>query len=254
MIFIAEVFSAGMLLIYLLMLTLDARGQAFSDPVFARPGQTVHPAHQAEMVRKIYTSQIGVREKLNNSGREVEEYLRYVKLAKGNPWCAAFVCWVYGQAGVGNPRTGWSPGLFGEGRVIWARGEPRTKSQEPGFGARKFYNPVQSTVDRINPDGGFAYPTSLTSGFRLLTSDRPPTSFIRPTQTSGLRPQTSDIFGLYFPEKGRIAHVGFIDEWNDPWVVTVEGNTNVLGSREGDGVYRKRRLVRTVEKVARYVE
>ena len=29
--------------------------------------------------------------------------------------------------------------------------------------------------------------------------------------------------------------------------------TNVLGSREGDGVYRKRRLVRTVDKVARYV-
>ena len=30
--------------------------------------------------------------------------------------------------------------------------------------------------------------------------------------------------------------------------------TNVLGRREGDGVYRKRRLVRTVDKVARYVD
>ncbi|MBC7759130.1 MAG: hypothetical protein H7069_09750 [Phormidesmis sp. FL-bin-119] len=66
-------------------------------------------------------------------------------------------------------------------------------------------------------------------------------------------PGTSDVFGLYFPEKGGIAHVGFIDEWKDPWVITVEGNTNVLGSREGDGVYRKRRLIRTVDKVARYV-
>ena len=47
--------------------------------------------------------------------------------------------------------------------------------------------------------------------------------------------------------------MGFIDEWKDPWVITVEGNTNVLGSREGDGVYRKRRLVRTVDKVARYL-
>ena len=47
--------------------------------------------------------------------------------------------------------------------------------------------------------------------------------------------------------------MGFIDEWKDPWLITVEGNTNVLGSREGDGVYRKRRLVRSVYKVARYV-
>ena len=71
-------------------------------------------------------------------------------------------------------------------------------------------------------------------------------------QEQGL-PSIGDIFGLYFPEKGRIAHVGFIDEWKDPWLITVEGNTNVLGSREGDGVYRKRRLVRSVYKVARYV-
>ena len=70
---------------------------------------------------------------------------------------------------------------------------------------------------------------------------------------NNLIPTTGDIFGLFFPEKGRIAHVGFIDEWKDPWVITVEGNTNVLGSREGDGVYRKRRLVRSVYKVARYV-
>ena len=47
--------------------------------------------------------------------------------------------------------------------------------------------------------------------------------------------------------------MGFIDEWKDPWVVTVEGNRNVLGSRDGDGAYRKRRLVRSVYKVARYV-
>ncbi|MES2875810.1 MAG: hypothetical protein V4708_18950 [Bacteroidota bacterium] len=243
--------SAGMLVIYVLMLTLDARGQAFTDPLFVRPGQTVHSTHLVEKVRKIYTSQIGVREKGNNSGKEVEEYLKYVKLVKGNPWCAAFVCWVFGRADIANPRTGWSPGLFGEGRVIWRNGEQGTKNKEQRFGSRKFYNPVQNTVDGINPDGGIAYPTSLTSGFRLLTSD-PRNTRTRPQKLP--TPNTGDVFGLYFPEKGRIAHVGFIDEWKDPWVVTVEGNTNVLGSREGDGVYRKRRLVRTVSKVARYVE
>jgi hypothetical protein len=34
----------------------------------------------------------------------------------------------------------------------------------------------------------------------------------------------------------------------------VEGNTNESGSREGDGVLRKRRLVRSVWKVAGWVE
>src|SRR6476661_4335715 len=51
-------------------------------------------------IQEIYTSQIGVREKKVNSGPEVEKYLAYVGLKKGNPWCAAFVCWVFGEAGV----------------------------------------------------------------------------------------------------------------------------------------------------------
>jgi hypothetical protein len=62
-----------------------------------------------KQVRDIYTSQIGIREKGSNSGPAVEQYLRYVNLPKGNPWCAAFVCWVFGQAGIENPRSGWSP-------------------------------------------------------------------------------------------------------------------------------------------------
>ncbi len=201
-------------------------------------------------VRQLYTSQIGVRERHTNSGPEVEQFLRYVNLPKGNPWCAAFVCWVYGRAGVGNPRSGWSPDLFGEGRVIWGRGEQGTKNKEQRFGAGKFYNPALNTVDGINPDGGFAYPASLTSGLRLLTSD-PRNTRTRPQKLP--TPNTGDVFGLYFPEKARIAHVGFIDQWDGTWLTTVEGNTNDSGSREGDGVYRKRRLVSSVYKVARYV-
>jgi hypothetical protein len=36
-------------------------------------------------------------------------------------------------------------------------------------------------------------------------------------------------------------------------VITVEGNTNQAGSREGDGVWRKRRMVGSVWKVAGFV-
>lgn len=66
-------------------------------------------------------------------------------------------------------------------------------------------------------------------------------------------PLLSDVFGLYFPEKGRIAHVGFIETWGAKTVTTVEGNTNEAGSREGDGVYRKIRLTRQIYAVARYI-
>ncbi|SFG62325.1 CHAP domain-containing protein [Pedobacter insulae] len=144
-------------------------------------------------VKQIYTSQIGVREQGNNSGPAVEKYLAYTGLAKGNPWCAAFVCWVYGQAGITNPQTGWSPSLFPATKVIWDRG----KQKKP--------------------------------------------------------PAQADIFAIYFADKGRIAHTGFIDSWDNTWLITVEGNTNTQGSREGDGVYRKRRLVKSIYQVARYV-
>lgn len=144
-------------------------------------------------VKQIYDSQIGIREHGNNSGPQVEKYLTYTGLAKGNPWCAAFVCWVYGQAGVSNPKTGWSPNLFPPKTIIWDRG----KQQKP--------------------------------------------------------PTRADIFAIYFADKGRIAHTGFIDSWDGTWLITVEGNTNTQGSREGDGVYRKRRTVKSIYQVARYV-
>jgi hypothetical protein len=67
-------------------------------------------------------------------------------------------------------------------------------------------------------------------------------------------PQPGDLFGIYFRSKGRIAHVGFIDKWQGTTVLTVEGNTNEAGSREGDGVYRKRRLARQIYKTANWID
>jgi hypothetical protein len=54
----------------------------------------------------------------------VEAYLAYVGLKKGNPWCAAFVSWVFWKAGYPKPRSGWSPDLFPPSR--------RTKKPVPG--------------------------------------------------------------------------------------------------------------------------
>ena len=101
------------------------------------PGQEPIIHAKQQQVQQIYSSQIGIREKQANRGAEVEKYLQYVNLPKGNPWCAAFVCWVFGQANVENPRTGWSPELFKGSKVIWDRAESRKPkacqvNQEPG--------------------------------------------------------------------------------------------------------------------------
>lgn len=130
----------------------------------------------------------------NNDGKAVEMYLHYVGLPKGNPWCAAFVCWNLGQNAVKNPRSGYCPDLFNPKQLVWQRNRKNNGT-----------------------------------------------------------PRQADVFGIYFPEKKRIAHVGYIDHWSDKTVTTVEGNTNQAGSREGDGVYRKIRLTRQIYAVSRYI-
>lgn len=68
------------------------------------------------------------------------------------------------------------------------------------------------------------------------------------------QPQTGDVFGIYFSNLKRIAHVGFVDSWDEGnYAITVEGNTNDAGSREGDGVYRKRRLKNQIYKVSDFI-
>jgi hypothetical protein len=71
---------------------------------------------------------------------------------------------------------------------------------------------------------------------------------------SGALPLPGDVLGIYFPSKKRIAHVLFCEEWRGRTVVTVEGNTNEAGSREGDGVYRKIRLTAQIDRAARWIK
>ncbi len=196
------------------------------------PGQEPLIHAKQQKVKQIYTSQIGIREMHSNSGAEVEKYLHYVNLPKGNPWCAAFVCWVYGQASIENPRTGWSPDLFKGSKVIWSKAESRKLKAKSlsGESGNKTQVPIAMGSRQ------YTYPTSQTTDNRQQTT-----------------PGTGDIFAIFFPDKNRIAHVGFIDQWQTDWVITVEGNTNTEGSREGDGVYRKRRPVKSIYQVARYI-
>jgi hypothetical protein len=68
-----------------------------------------------------------------------------------------------------------------------------------------------------------------------------------------IEPKPGDVFCLYFPKMKRIAHTGFFDRRiNSTVYESVEGNTNQAGSREGDGVYRKRRSFNATYVISRW--
>ncbi len=72
---------------------------------------------------------------------------------------------------------------------------------------------------------------------------------VRPTwdrQRKGVPLKPADVFGIWFHSMGRVAHVGLVERNEGEWLVTLEGNTNGGGLRDGDGVYRRRRLATNV--------
>ncbi len=66
------------------------------DPV---PQRETLDASIRDKVVSIAKSQLGINDNGNNTGPEVEQYLAYAGQPPGQPWCAAFVQWVFGQAG-----------------------------------------------------------------------------------------------------------------------------------------------------------
>jgi len=63
----------------------------------------------------------------------------------------------------------------------------------------------------------------------------------------------ADVFGIYFNNLNRIAHVGLIESENEGVVRTVEANTDGSGGRDGDGVYKRKRFKRQIYKVSRWI-
>lgn len=77
--------------------------------------------------------------------------------------------------------------------------------------------------------------------------------------SNGATARPGDTFGIYFPSKGRVAHTGFVETWGSGSVVTIEANTSPQAAtgeadRNGDGVWRKRRLKASLYKVKDWIE
>lgn len=102
-----------------------------------------------ERIAAVALQEIGVQEATgNNDGMRVEEYLAYTGLGKGHAWCAAFVSWCYGQAGLAVPRNAWSPALFPLAR--------RYTSQQIGQGTVRqadLFAIYSTSIQRINHVG-----------------------------------------------------------------------------------------------------
>lgn len=80
----------------------------------------------------------------------------------------------------------------------------------------------------------------------------------QPSKNINNTPQPGDVFGIYFASKGRIAHVGFVIDWGEKFVTTIEGNTDADAtegekSREGNGVFKKKRLKRQIYAVSTWL-
>lgn len=59
-------------------------------------------------------------------------------------------------------------------------------------------------------------------------------------------PQRCDLIFIWDRRNNRPGHIGLVENWGMKYVITIEGNTNTAGSREGDGVYRKVRPINSI--------
>jgi len=59
-------------------------------------------------------------------------------------------------------------------------------------------------------------------------------------------PDRGDLFVMAF--NGGLGHIGFVEKVEGDWIHTLEGNTNDDGSREGIGVFRRKRRIKDINR------
>ena len=68
-------------------------------------------------------------------------------------------------------------------------------------------------------------------------------------------PLEGDVVSYYFASLKRVAHVGFFEKIDKSgYYITIEGNTDGSGGREGDGVYKKKRHAYQIYAITRYIK
>jgi hypothetical protein len=135
---------------------------------------------------EIAESQLGVNERTKNSGPEIDEYLKFVGLGPGFPWCAAFGCWG-----------------------------------------------IHETVKR-------GYPTDFKYSAGVLAMWN-----ANKAKYGAKTPMRGDLFIMDFG-RGK-GHTGIVTSVDGNILQTIEGNSNLWGSREGTHVLRGKRDRRNIK-------
>ncbi len=159
-----------------------------------------HSSLLANQTAQVALRYLGITEspRGSNRGPHIDDFLRFVGLQPGNPWCTAFVCYCVHKAaeelGIQTdfPKTAWTPTLL-------------------AFAKQKNILITQAEI------------------------------------AMGVRPQRGWVFMLYYPNLKRVAHSGIVLRTLPAGLVlTIEGNTNNDGSREGYKVARRIRRLKSI--------
>lgn len=129
--------------------------------------------------------------------------------------------------------------------LTWAAAQVRT--MEKPVGSNK--NPYAAKAGHANGQAWCA--TFLVAGWKVNKVPLVPgtNSAFTPTMQNGFKnsgklfnsPRAGDVGFLFDKGLGRIAHVFFVEKVEGDFVKTIEGNTNLDGSRTGIGVFRHSR-------------
>lgn len=132
--------------------------------------------------------------------------------------------------------------------------QSESKKQQEGTTGRTSKKSSKASGSKGRAPRGAAYVVWV--GDSALGRDRNPyprsawsPDFVRnPTWSRGRGrlPTEASTFGVYFQSLKRVGHTGLVEKISGDFAVTIEGNTNNGGSRDGDGVYRRRRLLSTL--------
>ncbi|MCD0487910.1 CHAP domain-containing protein [Pedobacter sp. MC2016-14] len=88
------------------------------------------------------------------------------------------------------------------------------------------------------------------AGYRMPKTGWSPDLF--PASRVVKTPVAGCVMGIYFTAKRRIAHSGIVTLVHNEKIYTIEGNTNLNGSAEGDGVYKRVRHLKTIKSFAEW--
>jgi hypothetical protein len=118
---------------------------------------------------------------------------------------------------------------------------------EPGYAwCAAFTTWNLNLFDVPNPESAWS-PNWSKKSDRIFDQD------MRKKHTIKMSCQAGDCFTLYYRSLGRVGHVGFIVGTSGKYLVTIEGNSNDGGSREGIGVFKRKRDISKIYAITNYI-